>query len=43
MDAKQKNDLLIELTRLLEKDLDEICDLAVEMIKEYKHFQFIGG
>ncbi len=47
MDTKQRNDLLIELTRLLEKqdpeDLDEICDLAVEMIKEYKHFQFIGG
>ena len=42
--SQRKNDLVKELTKLLEeqdsKDLDEILDLVVEMIKEYKHFQF---
>ena len=42
--SQRKNDLIEELTKLLEeqdsKDLDEILDLVVEMIKEYKHFQF---
>jgi hypothetical protein len=42
--SQLKNDLIKELTKLLEeqdsKDLDEILDLVVEMIKEYKHFQF---
>jgi hypothetical protein len=40
--SQRKNDLIEELTKLLEeqdsKDLDEILDLVVEMIKEYKHF-----
>ena len=42
--SQRKKDLIEELTGLLEeqdsKDLDEILDLVVEMIKEYKHFQF---
>ena len=41
--SKHKNNLIEELTKLLEeqdpKDLDEIFDLVAEMIKEYKHFQ----
>ena len=41
--SQRKNDLIKELTKLLEqqdpKDLDEIFDLVVEMIKEYKHFK----
>jgi hypothetical protein len=40
--SQRKNDLIEELTKLLEeqdsKDLDEILDLVAEMIKEYKHF-----
>ena len=40
--SKRKNDLVKELTKLLEEqdpnDLDEIFDLVTEMIKEYKHF-----
>jgi hypothetical protein len=40
--SQRKNDLVKELTKLLEeqdsKDLDEILDLVAEMIKEYKHF-----
>jgi len=42
--SKYKNNLIEELTKLLEeqdpKDLDEIFDLVAEMIKEYKHFPF---
>jgi len=42
--SKYKNNLIEELTKLLEeqdpKDLDEIFDLVTEMIKEYKHFPF---
>ena len=38
---QRKNDLIKELAKLLEEqdqeDLDKIFDLAVEMIKEYKH------
>jgi len=40
--SQRKNDLIKELTKLLEEqdpdDLDEIFDLVVELIKEYKHF-----
>ena len=40
--SQRKNDLVKELTKLLEEqdpnDLDEIFDLVTEMIKEYKHF-----
>ena len=40
---QHKNDLIEELTKLLEKqdpnDLDKILDLVAEMIKEYEHFQ----
>ena len=40
--SKRKNDLVKELTKLLEeqdpKDLDNIFALVAEMIKEYKHF-----
>jgi len=39
-----KNDLIKELTKLLEEqdpnDLDKIFDLVAEMVKEYKHFKF---
>ena len=42
--SPRKNDLIKELTELLEeqdpKDLDKIFDLIAEMIKEYKHFKF---
>ena len=42
--SQRKNNLIEELTKLLEEqdpgDLDEISVLVVEMIKEYKHFQF---
>ena len=41
--CKNKNNLIEELTKLLEeqdpKDLDKIFDLVVEMIKKHKHFQ----
>ena len=40
--SQRKNDLIKELTKLLEEqdpdDLDEIFDLVAESIKEYKHF-----
>ena len=40
--SQRKNDLIKELTELLEEqdpdDLDKIFDLVAEMIKEYKHF-----
>ena len=40
--SQLKNDLIKELTELLEEqdpdDLDKIFDLVAEMIKEYKHF-----
>ena len=40
--SQRKNDLIKELTKLLEEqdpdDLDKIFDLVAEMIKEYKHF-----
>ena len=40
--SQRKNDLIKELTKLLEEqdpdDLDEIFELIAEMIKEYKHF-----
>ena len=40
--SQRKNDLVKELTKLLEEqdpdDLDKIFDLVAEMIKEYKHF-----
>ena len=40
--SQRKNDLIKELTKLLEeqdpKDLDNIFALVAEMIKEYKHF-----
>ena len=40
--SQHKNDLIKELTELLEEqapeDLDKIFDLEAEMIKEYKHF-----
>ena len=42
--SQLKNDLVEELTKLLEEqdpeDLDKIFDLIAEMIKEYKHFKF---
>ena len=42
--SQLKNDLIKELTELLEeqdpKDLDKIFDLVSEMVKEYKHFKF---
>ena len=41
--SQRKNDLVKELTRLLEEqdpeDLDKISDLVAEMIKEYKHYE----
>ena len=40
--SQRKNNLIEELTKLLEEqdpeDLDKIFDLVAEMIKEYKHF-----
>ena len=40
--SQLKNDLVEELTELLEEqdpeDLDKIFDLVAEMVKEYKHF-----
>ena len=40
--SQRKNDLIKELTELLEEqgpeDLDKIFDLVAEMIKKYKHF-----
>ena len=40
--SQLKNDLIKELTELLEEqdpdDLDKIFDLIAEMVKEYKHF-----
>ena len=42
MDADTKNNLIKELTKILEaqdpKNYTEIYKLTVEMIKEYKHF-----
>ena len=41
--SKRKNDLVKELTKLLEEqdpdDLDKIFALVAEMIKEYKHYE----
>ena len=40
--SQRKNDLVKELTKLLEEqdpdDLDKIFALVAEMVKEYKHF-----
>ena len=41
--SQRKNDLVKELTKLLEEqdpdDLDKIFALVAEMIKEYKHYE----
>ena len=43
MDTDQKNDLIKEVTKILEaqdpKNYDEIFKLAVEMIKKHKHYE----